>query len=186
MYSDNISYARNRLVGTIVMHKGEPVNILQIDLDGDTHFQYLLDETQDCCFVDDLDLVGQNKLGYVNYNGHSYHLVRKPLRHDWRQGLRPGNVAFSGEEGFHAFPNKALRNTIVGNYPKFQEALDKVTKGKLNRVAFSRNFALDRDKSLHYKGRVVGSFDKLINLQERFKYLTESLNDILEGNYAYD
>jgi hypothetical protein len=186
MYSDNIEYARGRLIGTIVMYQGEPVHIEDIKEDGTTVFKLLKTMDINICFVDDLDLVGQNRLGYVNYEGTSYHVVRKPLRHDWRQGIRAANIVFSGPEGFYELPYAELRHTILGIYPTFQEAAERVSGGMARKCAFSRNFALGEGNQLFYKEKWVGSYDKLVMLQEKFKYLTESLNDIMEGNYAYD
>ena len=186
MYSDNIDYARGRLTGTIVMYDKEPILILEIFDDASTLFRYLLNGEEGECHVDDLDLVGQNKLGYVNYNLTSYHLVRKPLRNDWRQGLRMGNMAFTGPEGFYELPSKQFRKTILGIYPTFQQAAEGVSGGVWEKCAFSRNFALAQGGRLYYRERWVGKWDKMAELQERFKYLTESLNDLMEGNYAYD
>jgi hypothetical protein len=186
MYSDNIEYARGRLKGTIVMINGEPVLVDDIQHDATTIFRYLKTNEYDVCHVDDLDLVGQNKLGYVNYEDNSYHLVRKPLRHDWRQGLRMGNMVFTGPEGFYEVPLENLRHTILGIYPTFQQAAESVSEGAWKKRAFSRNFAVGQDNRLFYRERWVGTYDKLVMLQEKFKYLTESLNDIMEGNYAYD
>lgn len=185
MYSDNIEYARTRLLSTIVMYKGEPVYIQGISGRGKTEFTYLKDHKADICHVDELDLVGQNKLGYINFEDSSYHIVRKPLRNDWRQGLRVGNIAFTGPQGFYELPRREFRNTILGIYPSFQQAAESVLGGAY-KMAFSRNFAVSQGNQLWYKERVVGSYDKLANLQEKFKYLTESLNDIMEGNYAFD
>jgi len=185
MYSDNIPYARQRLENTIVMYKGEPITILGIEDNAKVVFYYLKDEQPGAAHLDKLDLVGQNKLGYVNYGASSYHVVRKPMRNDWRQGIRMGNLAFSGDEGFHRIPYKEFRDTILGVYPPFATA-KALIKGGQQKVAFSRNFAINSAGQLLYKDRIVGTYDILAKLEGKFNYLTESLNDLLEGNYAYD
>jgi hypothetical protein len=185
MYSDNIPYAKQRLENTIVMYQGEPITILGIDEDAEVTFCYLKNGDGRTAHLDELDLVGQNKLGYVNYGLGSYHVVRKPMRNDWRQGIRMGNLTFSGDEGFHRIPNKEFRDTILGIYPSFATA-KKLIKDGYQKVAFSRNFAINSAGQLLYKDRIVGTYDILAKLEGKFNYLTESLNDLLEGNYAYD
>lgn len=185
MYSDNVDYARGRLTGTIVMYDKEPVLILEVFDDAHASFRYLAGGEGEC-HLDALDLVGQNRLGYVNYNQTSYHLVRKPMRNDWRQGLRMGNMAFTGPQGFYELPSIEFRNTVLGIYPTFQQAAERVSGGIWEKCAFSRNFSLGEEGRLYYRERWVGKWDKMAELQEKFKYLTESLNDIMEGNYAYD
>jgi hypothetical protein len=185
MYSDNIEYARGRLKDTIVMYQGEPIWVELIDRDATVHFMYLEDRSGGFCHLDELDMVGQNKLGYINFGPSACHIVRKPLRHDWRQGLRLGNIAFSGPQGFYELPLAELRHTILGRYPTFQQAAEEVSRG-VEKRAFSRNFAVQAGGVLLYKERQVGRFDKLVELSEQFKYLTESLNDIVGGHHAYD
>jgi hypothetical protein len=184
MYSDNLEYARQRLNGTIVMYDKEPVLVEAIDKSSVVTFIYLVDGSVSTADLDNLDLVGQNKLGYVNVGDSSYHVVRKPLRGDWRQGIRMANLAFTGREGFNRIPHKAFRNTIVGEYPPFDEAVDKLKYR--DKVAFSRDFAVGAENKFFYREMHVGSYDKLVSLHERYKYLTEYLNDILEGNYAFN
>lgn len=186
MYSDNIEYARTRLLGTVVMLDKEPVLVEDIDMDCETEILYLKDGSHSTCHVDDLDVVGQNKLGYINYEGYSYHMVRKPLRNDWRQGLRMGNMVFTGEQGFYEVPSFQLRATILGLYPTFQQAAEGVLGGHARKTAFSRHFAVNDEGYVLYKERTVGKFDKLIDLQEKFKYLTEYLNEVMEVGYAHD
>lgn len=184
MYEDNLDYARGRLEGTVVMLFGEPIEVKEIDYDGAVRVRRLKDPDEYFyCNLSDLDLVGQNKLGYVNYGPGAYYLMRKPLRNDWRQGLRMSNVCFQGEEGFGRFPFNELRDTILGNYPSFVEASGRINSGPCYRVAFSRCFALGDGNKIYYKQRLVGSYDKIVTLFEHFKYLTEHLEEILEVNY---
>jgi hypothetical protein len=176
MYKDNIAYARQRLLGTVVRIKDEPVKVTNISDKGIVTAHFLKDVKE---FYTDLDNLNLEPvpLGYLNYRGSAYYVVRKPMREDWRQGLRIGNIAFIGEEGFMELPKEELRNTILNSYPTFSEAVEAVTKKKSRKVAFNRVFAVSSDKELLYKQRVVGSFDKLPHLTDKFRYLHECLQE---------
>jgi hypothetical protein len=185
VYEDNIEYAAGRLDGTIVMLKGEPIYVKEVLDNGDLIYSPLAaPDTDYLTALSELDVVGQNQLGYVNYGGSAYYLMRKPIRGDWRQGLRMANLAFAGEEGFGRLPFRELRQTILGQYPSFEEAIDLVKDEHWERCAFSRGFAVNRSGSLLYKQRIVGSYDKIVTLMEHYKYLTEYLEEVLETGYA--
>jgi hypothetical protein len=176
MYKDNIPYAKQRLVGTIVRIKDEPVKVLDISPKGIATAYFLKDENEFFTDIDNLNLEPV-PLGYINYKNQAYYLVRKPIREDWRQGLRVGNIAFIGPQGFMEFPRKELRDTILNQYPTFAQAVEAVAKQRKAKVAFSRVFAVSADKELLYKERVVGSFDKLPQLSDKFRYLHECLQE---------
>ena len=180
MYSDNIEYAANRLEGTIVMLEGEPIRVDSVLDCGTVEFRYLNSGLSGECDLDDLDLVGQNNLGYVNINNTAAHLVRVPMREDWRQGIRMANLSFSGDEGFHDLPWKELRETILGIFPSFTKAKHMVTEEGYDKVAFSRHFAVDSDSNILYKERVVGKFGFMVELADKFRYLYEHLNSVVE------
>ena len=44
-------------------------------------------------------------LGYINYEGSAYFVSRRPMRRDWRQGIRKSNLAISryGKVGQYGF-----------------------------------------------------------------------------------
>jgi hypothetical protein len=188
MYNDNVEYASQRLTGTIVRVGEVPVYVSSVtktrqegiickihdlqepDADGDGKF----------VSVDTLNLKPV-PLGYINYGVSCYYLVRKPMRNDWRQGLRRGNSAFVGEEGFFELPYQELSQTILGKYPKVRDALALVETRRKDKVAFSRDFAVGHYKTLHYKGRCVGTFDKQPALDKKYFYLNEYLQETLDA-----
>lgn len=182
MYSDDLEYAANRLEGTIVMLEGEPVYVNTIGLDGLTDITWLKDRSEDECYIDDLDLVGQNKLGYVNLHSTAVYVGRMPLRNDWRQGIRIANLSFSGNKGFDRIPWPEFRKTILGEYPSFTEAKELICSGQ-SKVAFSRHFALMQGGVILYKERTVGNYDIVTNLMQQFTYLNEHLQAMIEGSY---
>lgn len=176
MYKDNIPYAKQRLVGTIVRIKNEPVKVVDISPKGIATAYFLKDDKEFFTDIDNLNLEPV-PLGYINWRKNCYYMVRKPIREDWRQGLRMGNAAFIGEQGFMEFPRRELRDTILNQYPTFAQAVEAVTKQGATKVAFNRVFAVSSGKELFYKERVVGSFDKLPQLSDKFRYLHECLQE---------
>ena len=143
------------------------------------------------------------RLGFVNvwYNdlpsGVVARTCRMPARM-WKIGLSPNNIVVDhvpleagffrmgiGREGLIA--SKSLRNTVLGIFPSFQEALSATRSYPTDQfmgVAFDRKFCLINTVDgvlLHYfhfpipVGR-VGYGDYLI-LAPEFSFLTERLNE---------
>jgi len=127
--------------------------------------------------VDSLNLEPVS-LGYVNVEDRAIFVVRKPMRQDWRQGLRRENYTFLGDMGWDELPEKELRNTILGKYPSLEEAKAITIKNNKASVAFSRNFALGGN-NLYYKTRVVGTN---MMLSPKFSYLQGRLESVLNAS----
>lgn len=184
MYIDNIGYAEDRLLNTIVRYGGIPILIRRIFFgpkDNQIMFTGKTYDSELTGYVGDLD-IEPIPLGYVNYNGHAYYMIRKPMRNDWRQGLRPGNFTFVGREGFFEIPLEEITNTCLGKYPSLIEACQLLKNKKTDKVAITRHFAVCDKNKFYYKEKVVGSYDKLITLSEPFKYLSELLAETVYAN----
>lgn len=185
MYTDDIDYASTRLKNTIVRIEEEPFmvdNIIRDD-DGDIAAvgTFLKDANQGVlCKVEHLNLEPV-KLGYVNFDDNSFYVVRKPIRNDWRQGLRLGNAVFIGNQGFYEFPFKELRDTILNNYPSLRVAHEMCITGYYKAVAFASDFAVNKS-DLFYKSRKVGSMDKIPTLLPQYQYLNEYLQEVCDAN----
>lgn len=161
MYEDDVEYADGRLRGTIVRVDCEPVFVNEvISVKGEVHIQgfYLADRSEVSTPITNVNLEPV-PLGYVNTFFGARYLCRRPIRNDWRQGLRDYNcVNERGENVLNEVPLENLRETILGIYPSFDLAV-RDNSGKS--IAFSRNFALTKDKTLLYKGKPVGVKDIL-------------------------
>lgn len=182
MYDDDIEYIRGRLVGTVLRIGKEPVLIQGAkSYRGKVKIaaEYLLTGVGVEVGSDEVNFESP-PLGYVNYRKDSYYLVRKPMRNDWKQGIRPGNVAFVNQEGFYDFPHKELGSTILGLYPKFIACKDLIDNNNFEKVAFSRDFALGKDSLFWYKGLVVGSYKEIVTLDKDFEYLNEYVTEVLD------
>ena len=177
MYEDNLEYAKGRLESTLVRVGEEPFYVHQIKTLGPSMIaEGLFYHSGE---VKTVKLSSINiepvPLGYVNYGAHCYFIMRKPAR-KWKQGLCFGNIAFVGAQGFREFPINEMRNTIKNIYPTFNEAT-RLVKGEHKSVAFSRDFAVTRNNEVLYRGRQVGVWDKLINLNDKYKYLSEYVEE---------
>lgn len=177
---DDLEYTRGRLVDTIVRMGEEPIYIIDINKRyKKAIYSPLMDMTiTDECKLTDLNLEAV-PLGYINYDGGSVFAMRKPMRKDWRQGLRLANMHFSGGNPFVQLPYTELRNTIVGAYTKPVE----LTKAlKTNRsVAFARHWAVTHNGDCLYKDKVVGVFNGGITLSDKYTYLGEYLQETLDA-----
>lgn len=182
MYDNDIEYIRGRLVGTILRIKEEPI-IIQ----GAKFYRnkvkisatYLVSGLAVEVNSEEINFESP-PLGYVNYGKGAYYVVRKPMRNDWKQGIRPGNIAFINQEGFYDIPHREFGNTILGRYPSFALSKSLVEDSNYEKVAFSRDFSLGKDKLFWYKGIVVGVYDKMVTLDRDFEYLNEYVSEVLD------
>ncbi len=177
MYGTDYNYASSRLAGTVVRLKdGTPVIVDDVHPRMKVTVVALekLDELIEVN-LDDLNLKPV-PLGMCNWNGQTTYLCRKPMRRDWKQGLRAGN--FTSLFGFPAevIPPGTLSEVIKGIYPTFKEALEKFKDKKVMSVAWSREWAVDRHGVLTHKGnQQVGQIvDGNCVLFEQFQHLRES------------
>lgn len=182
MYGDDYEYADSRLNGTIVTHNSLPFYVNRIRLDGIAEGSYLGGDRAEV-EAKSLDLLPV-KLGYVNADRDCSYMARKPMRRDWRQGLRPENMA-SLDAKFDPFGMSLslLKDTILGIYPKFADLLKPQANPFVDGFrmrAWDRHWALAADKSVWYKGEKVG---KLVNdiptLLDKYSYLKEALEETL-------
>jgi len=124
-------------------------------------------------------------LGYVNFDGLAHYLTRAPMRRDWRQGLRMLNIMVPNGGQPRAIPYRTIANTIIGKYPTFNSALDKLNKttNSSRALAFCRDFAMTREK-LCYKGVFdVGSVNMdngNIEINRKFDWVREALEQNME------
>lgn len=185
---DTVEYARSRLVETIICLNGKPVQVVEVNNRFIDHeiivgFNYLSSGDSGVDVLENFDL-NPVKLGYVNYQNNAHYLSRMPMRKDWRQGLRSINISdpFGGRP---SIPYKVIAETIVGNYPTFHSALEKINSSEEDkRVAFCRDFSMFKD-ILTYKGVMdvgkINTENGTITIDEPFNWVTESLYESMEN-----
>lgn len=123
-------------------------------------------------------------LGNINYEGASYFVSRRPMRRDWRQGIRQSNLDVSHKGGTRQYSFSSLCPVIIPilrMYPSYKETVDRV-EDIYTDCAFTRNFSLDDKGKLWYKGRyVVGEDgDGSPRLLDNFFWLNELLTEEMQ------
>lgn len=184
MYRDNPDYVAGRLRGTMVRYQGEPVIVGGCDrsIGGGLVLYYtdLQGVRSDWTPIAQFNLVSP-PLGYANTDGTAWYIARQPKRHDWRQGLRRENlcvISSSGQRGYDFGDLKPVAAAIKGEYPQYQEVLERV-EDIYQSCAFSKNFSIDDTHKLWYKGsKLVGDIRHgAPQLSKRFRYLEEVLQE---------
>lgn len=169
MYKE-VGYAKQRLLETCVRYNNKAVLVKDIT-GGEALFKYILSNDHGSCHPSELN-IDPVPLGYANTNDGLYYLTRIPMREDWKQGLRMNTLrdhrGLTIDIGW-----KSIAKTIENIYPTIPECFKLSTKRP---VAFSRNFAINIDKSLIYKGKYfIGKMldvDKY-TLEGKYEYLKE-------------
>lgn len=183
MYGDDYAYAATRLDGTVVTHNSKPFYVHAIKPDGTAVGHYLYeDEGSHTIMAKELELVPV-KLGYVNMGNNASYIARKPMRRDWRQGLRPDNmVSIDNRANVFELKHKDLANTIMNIYPALKDVIKAENNPFMPRGlrAWHRHWAVDGQGMVHYKGEKVG---QIVNgspmLMDNFNYLREALEESL-------
>lgn len=189
---DNLEYAQKRLSKTVVRHKDGRVffitGVVMLEEEKGLFCQgYLinLNKGHEDAIVNlkDIDLTPV-PLGYLNFSKKGLKSVcawscRIPIRQCWRQGLLGTNFYGVNHDGsiIDFPPLEVLTRTIHNKYPTYKQALEAIKNKEAISIAFSRNFALDKDE-LFYKGKWVG--DRDLSLKGNFFYLKGYLDEVMK------
>lgn len=154
-------YANSRLNSTIVRLGDIPVYVVNVRNDKQCEILHDVNKEGETAVVhlDDLNPLSP-PLGFVNFRGRAYYVSRKPMRRDYRQGLRTTQVEIMvGDKGVRSL--QLLMRCVAGEFPTLQRAKEKITDGQQS-VALSRDIALKRmvggKISVMYKWNVVGAY----------------------------
>lgn len=171
-------YADSRLRDTVVRFQGKPAYLTRVDNDLNAFIRLDLDsEDEKVVHLDELEL-SSPPLGYFNSGNKAHYFSRRPLRNDYRQGIRPNQiVVLSGT----ASPSWGrLMQCIEGKFPSLEEALKTLEQRSMKSVAFSREFCLFKEKGKillvrSWKGRVGEVVEGKINLDKGKEHLSKLL-----------
>ncbi len=179
MYGD-LDYARQKLIRTVVLYEGKAALILEVNgtSDNTTIVAQLSDGTMVDKPCEDFQL-RNFKLGYANTADGCQYFMRKPMRSDWRQGLRERNVIFSdGQRARNISPSLTrIMQALDCTYPSIKEALKRVLDGEVC-VAFSPAFCLYRKRNgvvIYYRNfRKAGyiSTGGVVSLSDKYSFLS--------------
>lgn len=187
---DEEEYARARLAGTIVQRTklGKKKAILVQDIiDGSVMHLVLSTGAGDVCPVSELDITPV-PLGYINMGGKATtYMARRPMRKDWRQGLRAENaVCVDGNYSFGHVSHKNLAACIEGVYPNYKQVIGKIVRNPEpngHSMAFSREFAIDVEHHLWYKTIHVGYVedDGSVKYANGFEWVDDTFQEMVNG-----
>lgn len=127
--------------------------------------------------------------GYVNLQGYSFFLSRS-TRRQWKQGLSPDNISVKYntlytdngrfENAYHRVKElrcKPIFNTVKNIYPSLEQAIESF-EDNVREVAFDRQFSVNHQGFLYYKGYLVGNvnlYSHKITFNNEYKYLERAL-----------
>lgn len=170
-YLGDYVYANSRLRDTVVRTAaGVLVYINVVRGDGTVQGNYVTNHRVYNGHVDKLN-VDPIPLGYVNSGSVPVYIERVPKRRNWRQGLTLEVLEYKGGRLDHPYP--LIQDFLVKNkYPSFEHCAQ-------HGGAWCRKFAV-KAGTLQYKGNQVGAVvDGVAILDQRHKYLQESLEETL-------
>lgn len=182
MYGKDADYAGSRLNGTVVRYGEDPVMVQHVDENVVCHC-YVLDTGKEIQVpLSDLNLVPV-PLGYINSPGrNAYYAVRRPMRRDWRQGLRYNSMVITDRPvAPEEIPWIDIARTIRGKYPTFKELVESLERDELTKTtAWSRQYALTPEATVKYCGTTIGHLKNgTLIFKEDFTYLKESFEETL-------
>lgn len=179
MYGDDWEYAGSRLNGSIVMFEGNPVHVRVVGpgmIARVSHLEAIDEEKLVDASLFDLKPV---RLGYCNLRGHASYLMRKPMRRDYKQGLRYENFLSIGAVNHTAINHKKLGEVILGKYVPYAACLKAIKDGRADSMAWCREWAITKHYLMH-KGREVGKcVEGRYELYPTNTHLKESLEEVL-------
>lgn len=187
---DTVDYAKSRLVETVIRLNGSPIMVLGVrGEDNDITVEYndlMNDGVYGVAKLSDCDL-NPVSLGYVNHKKSAYYIMRTPMRRDWRQGLRMLNLVDAQGAQPRLVSYSSIGHTILGKFPSFKETLSMLsTKTRAPKsVAFHRDFAVDVEGKMEYKGFVdaarINMDNGNVTMNDNTNWLAEAFNEAMEN-----
>lgn len=176
------------LMNSVIMYKKLPIMIQGISLNRELHASYIGQKGTEEIPLNSPDLDFKPvPLGMCNHSGHAHYLSRKPGR-QWSQGLTSKNINISflnkektGDSWMNLLnlKNKSIHSCILGEYPSIENCIVALDKPDMLEMAFSREFAINKNLLLYYRSESVGMIDSdngKIIFEKHKKFLKEILN----------
>lgn len=187
MLFDTIEDATRRLASTVIRYKDRPVYVERIRDNGAVDLYDLLSQAMIPASISKDEKLFNIKpipLGYINYCGNCFYSWRIPSRRS-KQGLhRESFMTHRGNAG-NLLTTRELGLTVVGEYPSIDECKDALTSKSVEDIAFSRQFALHRNRKtfgIRYKGtRLIGYLggDDIIRMAPGMGYFDSLLREVV-------
>lgn len=153
--------------GNLVLHKGTPVLFKSVNRDRQTKlFNLFHGKEYNAEFKLDDFGAPRGRIGFVNHGNTSVYVFRRPRR-QFCVGVTGNNSEFKALHYLDPYQRqtvvnelkkldkKALHFSMLNQYPKFSEALEKAIAHD-GAYAFDKQFAIGRDRVVWYKTTAVG------------------------------
>lgn len=181
---------------SIIMYKGRPARVLNVDQNKDMHVLSLITGKKGVVPFKQGDFKPSlGRIGFINNNGHAFYAVRHPSRR-YSIGLTSSNVTVHALEHrndkWRVAQDQVLSMNVRGwgqallnDYPKFRDAIT-IAKDNNGSCAFDKQFAVDANRNIYFKQKRVGVIPSRMSTTGRilfdapFQFL-----EILVGNH-YD
>jgi len=190
MYED-ISYDDLNILlsKSVILYADKPVYVSDINYDKVLDLKFFSREKGKSVPLNDPLLnFTPVKLGMCNHGGAAFYLCRVPAR-QWCQGLSEKTLRITdfsqsnkgvAKAEIAKLKAKGLASCILGEYETLEKTIDVLQREEnVVSMAFSREFALDKEMNLYFKQDKVGMYDvdanRPIYLSSK-KYLKELLN----------
>jgi len=171
--------------GSLLLYKGSPVKVKTIDENLKVNYTDLetgRSGTVQFNYENFKPVVG--RVGYVNHGGHAFYVMRSPSR-VYKVGLATDNTKFKyiDHHRHHptfvraldkvcAFTSGSYVNAIANDYPTLSVSL-RVAKESGGSCAFDKQFAVDFERNIYFKGKVVGAIPGRYSTKSRIEFLPE-------------
>jgi hypothetical protein len=186
-------------VNSVVMYKNKPVYVKNVAPDGEALCIDMLAQQEVFIPFSIKEFTAPTRrIGFVNVQGTVVWMSRNPVR-KYKVGFFRENMNAHVPDAAHA-PNpggrvearervrrlhvKEVADAIMGKYPTLKQAITRVDKYQ-GCVAFDKQFALNTDRRVLYRGRVVGALPYGANTVDGIVW-AEGYNHLillLEKNY---
>lgn len=172
----SVADCQQRLVGSLILVNHRPFYVEEAK--SNTHVRGYDTMNRDKMELIDLsaNCVGSPKVGYYNTAERAIYVTRKPVRRI-RQGVCRENLTSSrGGVSQETLCSKMFAQMILDVYPTLEEAYtNTVVKGRAYAIAFSREFAVTKDRELMYTDQLVGRFGEgmTVSFNGKFSCLKE-------------
>lgn len=168
-----------RLNNTVCLYDGQPVYVVtrvgwRSDKPLGEEEVYITDLGKSCDVYDPVDWKRVSytsdsfsyeafPLGYVNYKGSCYYLVRAPVQAQ-SQGLCSSNLILPSDCWHRIWMSLQMADCILNKYPTLTDALKEVTTKQVDSIAFHRRFCLGRfgrtKITLSFQDRIIGFYSE--------------------------
>lgn len=196
---DSGNYASTRLGNCFIWEKKKGMLFFVRTCTGTKHIKiigsYVPDGVEAEVPIENFDLSFQ-KMGFTYYGGQALYLMKKPMRRDWKQGIRASNVKVYSVNcskfrnfDFRVIPLGKVNSCIKGEHMGLEEAMEEAYNNECS-VPISRKFFIHPSDSVntfhlgHACDGIIGNIvDGRALLEDDFNYLSESYERSFNNAY---